>query len=73
MAEMNLKIWFDAEGDYLEVIFNKKHGYFRETLSDQVMEKVDEQEFPGDESLQRVHLAARTLTQNDRLLDEAGL
>jgi len=43
MAEMNFKIWFDPEGDYLEVIFNKKPGYFRETTSDQVMEKVDEQ------------------------------
>ena len=43
MAEMNLKIWFDPEGDYLEAIFNKKPGYFRETPNDQVMEKVDEQ------------------------------
>jgi uncharacterized protein YuzE len=43
MAEKNLKIWFDAEGDYLEVVFDKKPGYFRETLNDQVMEKVDEQ------------------------------
>ncbi|MCX7037699.1 MAG: DUF2283 domain-containing protein [Spirochaetes bacterium] len=43
MAEMNLKIWFDPEGDYLEVIFNKKPGSFRETPNDQVMGKVDEQ------------------------------
>jgi len=43
MAERNLKIWFDAEGDYLEVVFDKKPGYFRETVNDQVMEKVDEQ------------------------------
>ena len=43
MAEKNLKIWFDAEGDYLEVVFDKKPGYFRETSNDQVMEKVDEQ------------------------------
>jgi uncharacterized protein YuzE len=43
MAEKNLKIWFDAEGDYLEVVFDKKPGYFRETLNDQVMEKVDDQ------------------------------
>jgi len=42
MAEMNLKIWFDPEGDYLEVIFNQKPGFFKETPSDQVMEKVDE-------------------------------
>ena len=43
MAEKRLKIWFDKEGDYLEVIFDQKAGYFRETASDQVMEKVDEQ------------------------------
>lgn len=36
-----VKIWYDPEGDYLEVIFDQKPGYFRETESDQVMEKVD--------------------------------
>ena len=41
MAGRRLKIWFDPEGDYLEVIFDEKEGYFRETPSDQVMEKVD--------------------------------
>jgi len=45
MAERqkHLKIWYDAEGDYLEVIFDQKAGYSRETESDQVMEKVDEE------------------------------
>jgi uncharacterized protein YuzE len=38
-----VKIWYDPEGDFLEVIFDQKPGYFRETLNDQVMEKVDEQ------------------------------
>jgi len=38
-----VKIWYDAEGDYLEVIFDQKPGYFRETQSDQVMEKVDDE------------------------------
>jgi len=42
MAERKLKIWYDPEGDYLEVMFDQKPGYFRETASDQVMEKVDE-------------------------------
>ena len=39
MAQKRLRIWCDAEGDYLEVIFDQKPGYFRETASDQVMEK----------------------------------
>lgn len=36
-----VKVWYDPEGDYLEVIFEKKEGYFKETESDQIMEKVD--------------------------------
>jgi uncharacterized protein YuzE len=42
MAEKHLKVWYDPEGDFLEVIFDQKPGYFRETANDQVMEKVDE-------------------------------
>ncbi|MGB3459066.1 MAG: DUF2283 domain-containing protein [Halobacteriota archaeon] len=37
------KIGYDGEGDYLEVIFERKAGYFRETGNDVVMEKVDEE------------------------------
>lgn len=36
-----IKIWYDSEGDYLEVIFERKAGYFKETENDAVMEKVD--------------------------------
>lgn len=43
MARDKVKIWYDPEGDYLEVIFERKAGYFRQTASDQVMEKVDDQ------------------------------
>jgi len=41
MAEKKLKVWYDPEGDFLEVMFDQKPGYFRETANDQVMEKVD--------------------------------
>ena len=41
MARKIVKLWYDPEGDYLEVIFEQKEGYFRETENDQVMEKVD--------------------------------
>jgi uncharacterized protein YuzE len=37
----HVKVWYDVEGDYLEVIFERKEGYFRETANDRVMEKVD--------------------------------
>lgn len=43
MADKRVKIWFDTEGDYLEVMFDQRPGYFRQTENDQVMEKVDEQ------------------------------
>jgi len=26
-----LKIWYDPEADYLEILFEAKAGYFRET------------------------------------------
>lgn len=42
MAKKIVKMWYDPEGDYLEVMFEKKEGYFRQTKNDQVMEKVDQ-------------------------------
>ncbi len=41
--EKEIKIWYDKEGDYLEILFECKKGYFRETENDAVMEKVDEE------------------------------
>jgi uncharacterized protein YuzE len=38
--EKEIKIWYDKEADYLEVIFEKEAGYFQETDHDAVMEKV---------------------------------
>jgi hypothetical protein len=37
----DVTIWYDHEGDYLEVLFDRQAGYFRETAYDAVMEKVD--------------------------------
>jgi len=39
--KQHVAVWYDREGDFLEVIFEQKEGYFRETAHDQVMEKVD--------------------------------
>ena len=41
--EKEITIWYDREGDYLEVLFDRKSGYFRETENDSVMEKVDQE------------------------------
>lgn len=37
-----VRIWFDAEGDFLEVRFSGDAGFMRETDNDAVMERVGE-------------------------------
>lgn len=39
--DKEITVWYDEEGDYLEVLFDRKAGHFRETQNDAVMEKVD--------------------------------
>ena len=39
----SVKIWFDAEADFLEVLFSDAPGYMRETDNDAIMERVDNQ------------------------------
>ena len=41
MVKRKVKIWFDVEGDYLEVMFVQRSGFFLETGNDRVMKKVD--------------------------------
>ncbi len=36
-----VSVWYDEEGDYLEVLFANKKGYFRETDNDAIKKKVD--------------------------------
>jgi len=36
-----VKVWFDAEADFLEVRFSDAIGYEKETKHDAVMERVD--------------------------------
>ena len=43
MADRRLKISYDREGDFLEVMLEDRPGHFRETNNDQVMEKIDDQ------------------------------
>lgn len=38
----SVKVWFDKEGDFLEVRFSDAPGYLRETDQDAVMERVDD-------------------------------
>jgi len=45
MAEKRIpiKVWFDAEADFLEVLFSMAPGYMKETDNEHVMERVSEQ------------------------------
>ena len=55
-----VKIWFDAEGDFLEVRFSDKPGFMRETKNDAVMERVDEEgNILGISIMQVSHLAGQ--------------
>ena len=36
-----VKVWYDAEADFLEVRFSEAAGYEKETKHDAVMERVD--------------------------------
>lgn len=36
-----VKVWFDAEADYLEVRFSHAAGFMKETKHDALMERVD--------------------------------
>jgi len=39
--EKEISVWFDKEGDYLEVTFGKpKKGYFKE-IKDDVLQRID--------------------------------
>ena len=35
-----VKVWYDPEGDFLEVVFSEEPGYMKETTNDAVMERV---------------------------------
>lgn len=38
-----VRVWFDKEGDFLEVRFSDRPGFMRETDHDAVMERVEAQ------------------------------
>lgn len=39
----NIKIWFDPESDFLEVLFSDVPGYMQETEHDAILERVDQE------------------------------
>ena len=43
MKADKIRVWFDAEGDFLEVRFSDAAGYEKITKHDAVMERVDAQ------------------------------
>ncbi len=41
MAERIVKLWYDKEGDMLEVFWDTKDGYFTATEDDRVLANID--------------------------------
>jgi len=41
VARDRVVAWFDPEGDYLEVLFDDRVGFFTQTADDRVMARVD--------------------------------
>ena len=41
MGKRDVKVWWDAESDFLSVSFDGKDGFMVETTDDRVMVKVD--------------------------------
>lgn len=39
--DRGIKVYFDKEADFIEILFEIKEGYFQETENDSVMKKVD--------------------------------
>ncbi|WP_242541384.1 DUF2283 domain-containing protein, partial [Phormidium pseudopriestleyi] len=37
-----VKIWYDQDADFLEVIFSEKLGFMQETDKDAIMKRIDE-------------------------------
>ena len=59
-----VKIWYDPEGDSLEVLFSDKAGYMKETDNDAVMERVDEQgKGPSWNQVLKYKIATGTICQ----------
>ena len=54
-----VKVWYDAEGDFLEVRFSDAPGYMKETKNDAVMERVDKQGRVIGFSIMQVNKLAR--------------
>lgn len=40
-SNQEVKIYFDKESDYIEILFKIKEGFFQETEFDCIMKKVD--------------------------------
>ena len=60
MAKKIVKLWYDPEVDYLDVTFEQKARYFRETANHRVMEKADEEGNILGFSVLRVSTLAKT-------------
>ncbi|HEX9972765.1 MAG TPA: DUF2283 domain-containing protein [bacterium] len=67
-----IKVWYDQEGDFLEVLFSDKPGYMRTTNHDAIMKRVDEQGNILGFSIMQVSHLARTKPLMAELVSEVA-
>jgi len=67
-----VKVWFDPEADFLEVVFQEAPGYMRETENDAIMERVDEEGNLLGFSILAVSQLAKSKPLVAELLSEVG-
>ena len=68
LNSQRVRVWFDPEGDFLEVLFSDAPGYMRETDNDAVMERVDESGKVIGFSIMQVSLLSRSKPLTAELL-----
>jgi hypothetical protein len=69
---LKVKIRFDTEGDFLEVLFSDRAGFMRATDNDAVMERVDENGVLLGFSIMNVSALAKDKPLIAELMAKAG-
>ena len=59
MGKRDVKVWWDAQSDFLSVTFDGKDGFMVETTDDRIMAKVDE-----DGNITGLHILGLSTIEN---------
>lgn len=62
-----VKVWFDPEGDFLEVQFSDAPGFMRPTAYEAIMERVDEHGISWDSASSASAVSKKTTLSKPNL------